>query len=306
MKFLVIGAGGIGAMLAAKLIDAHQHVDIIARGKNLEALTQDGLTYISSSGTKTFDVSVSDMDAYDGSPDVIFICVKSFSIDSVCEFLQAKNLNRALIIPILNGFGISNYIQSSLGESFTVLHGVIYASSTLIRPGVVLEDSEFCRIIVGDNDFDRKPELLQRSKELQTLLNSAHIDFEISKHPDTVSFKKFAFVSPLAALSSYYGMDVAAMQVPGEQREMFINLSKEIIAIGEKMEIDISERRIQNNLDLLDELAPTSIPSMSRDLAQHRQSEIDSLIFEVVRLGKHCGVDTPLYNRVAHKYKFTE
>lgn len=304
MKFLVIGAGGIGGLLSAKLLAAHQDVNLIAHGKNLEALSQDGLTFISPDNTTSYEVKVSDMALYEGEPDVIFICVKSFSIDEVCDFIKAKQFTKAVIIPILNGFGISHSIQEKLGEEFTVLRGLIYASSTLIRPGVILQDSDLCRIIAGKDDVMDDEELLGLLKEIQPVLNGAGIDFEISKHTKLDSFKKFAFISPLAALSSYYGMDVAAIQVPGEQREMFVDLSKEVLAIGEKMGLDVSERRVQVNLDLLDELAPTSIPSMSRDLAQHKQSEIDSLIFEVIRLGKKYNVPTPLYNRVAHKYNF--
>lgn len=49
-------------------------------------------------------------------------------------------------------------------------------------------------------------------------------------------------------------------------------------------------------------LAPNATASMHRDLRSGKQSEVDGLVFEVVRLGEKYGVDTPVYRTMAEKF----
>ena len=46
---------------------------------------------------------------------------------------------------------------------------------------------------------------------------------------------------------------------------------------------------------------PSATTSMQRDVAAGRKSEMDGLIFEVVRLADKYGVKAPLYRKVAEK-----
>ena len=46
MKICVVGAGGIGGLLAAKLAHAGEDVTVIARGPHLAAISDKGLTLI--------------------------------------------------------------------------------------------------------------------------------------------------------------------------------------------------------------------------------------------------------------------
>ena len=45
---------------------------------------------------------------------------------------------------------------------------------------------------------------------------------------------------------------------------------------------------------------------MQRDILAGRQSEIDGLIFEVVRMGHKYHVPVPAYEKVAEKYGFVK
>ena len=49
---------------------------------------------------------------------------------------------------------------------------------------------------------------------------------------------------------------------------------------------------------------PDASTSLKRDLDAGKSSEVDGLIFEVVRLGRKYHVPTPMYDRVAAKLGF--
>ena len=69
------------------------------------------------------------------------------------------------------------------------------------------------------------------------------------------------------------------------------------MAMGVPFLIDI----VTTNLQILDALNPTASTSMQRDIYAGKASEIDGLIYEVVRMGKQYGVPTPTYQMIADK-----
>lgn len=48
----------------------------------------------------------------------------------------------------------------------------------------------------------------------------------------------------------------------------------------------------------MDDLAPTATASMQRDMESGRQSEVDGLIYQVVRLGEKYHVSVPAYTAI--------
>lgn len=82
MKYLVIGGGAIGGSIAAYLTKAEKEVTLIARGRQLEEISEYGLFV--SKGRNEFNAKINTVSAeeYDDNPDVIFLCVKGYSLES--------------------------------------------------------------------------------------------------------------------------------------------------------------------------------------------------------------------------------
>ena len=73
-------------------------------------------------------------------------------------------------------------------------------------------------------------------------------------------------------------------------------------AMGFPLGDDLAER----NLAIQDALDPDASTSLKRDLDAGKPSEVDGLIFQVVRLGRQYGVPTPRYDAVAAKLGYVE
>ncbi len=56
------------------------------------------------------------------------------------------------------------------------------------------------------------------------------------------------------------------------------------------------------NLKILSDLAPEATTSMQRDIMAGKDSEIDGLIYQVVRMGKEYGVPMSQYERSLRNY----
>jgi 2-dehydropantoate 2-reductase len=78
---------------------------------------------------------------------------------------------------------------------------------------------------------------------------------------------------------------------------------REIDQLAQAMGIRFEQDPVAANLAILDALSSGATTSMHRDVRAGRPSEIDGLLFEVVRLGRRYGVATPVYEKVAARFE---
>lgn len=301
MKYLIIGAGGTGGMLAGHMAKSGLDVSVIARGEHLKAIRENGLSLNYENGGESFSVRVNAYDAqsYNDTPDVVFVCVKGYSIDSVVPLLRRVAAN-AIVIPLLNIYGTGERLQALLPDAL-VTDGCIYVNANITSPGVIAVHASILRVVYGVRSPD---EMIPALVEIASDLQHAGVRAILSDNIRRDAFQKFAYVSPMAASGAYFdslGMnaDAAVFQQPGEVRDMFIALTREVCALAKASGIVFKTDIEATNIKILDALAPNASTSMQRDLRLGRESEADGLVFEVVRMGEALGVDVPAYEKVA-------
>ena len=147
LKYMILGAGGTGGILGSALTKAGKDVTFIARGSNLDAMRNNGLIirHLWDQTEEHLEVRALSMEescALSLAPEVIFICVKEYSLDSVLPFIRQTAGPRTIIIPILNIYGTGARMQKKLPDC-TVLDGCIYVSASLEHPGVLVQQAEY-------------------------------------------------------------------------------------------------------------------------------------------------------------------
>jgi 2-dehydropantoate 2-reductase len=118
------------------------------------------------------------------------------------------------------------------------------------------------------------------------------------------ALQKFSFVSPMAACGLYYNVEAGKIQQEGKERKVFIKLIQELEMLANAMNIHFKVDIIENNLEILKNLATAASTSMQRDIQQGKKSEIDGLIFQVVRLSRRYGVNLPTYEMIWEAFGF--
>ena len=102
-KYLIVGTGGVGGSIAGFLALAGKDVTCIARGKHLEAIREKGLHLRSDlKGNHFLPIQACTAEEYNEKANVIFVCVKGYSLDSIKDLLEKASDKDTLIIPILN------------------------------------------------------------------------------------------------------------------------------------------------------------------------------------------------------------
>ena len=138
-KYLIVGTGGVGGSIAGFLALAGKDVTCIARGKHLEAIREKGLHLRSDlKGNHFLPVQACTAEEYNEKANVIFVCVKGYSLDSIKDLLEKASDKDTLIIPILNVYGTGPRI-GQLVPHVTVLDGCIYIVGFVSGPGEITQ-----------------------------------------------------------------------------------------------------------------------------------------------------------------------
>lgn len=297
MKYAIIGAGGTGGCLGFFLKKAGKDVTLIARGKHLEAIRKNGLTIqkLWDESRETLPVKACTAEEYKEIPDVILVCVKGYSMDETVPTIKKIAGKETVVIPILNIYGTGGRLQKKLPE-VTVTDGCIYVSANIMEPGVILQHGKILRVVFGA----RKPEEeTEKMREVAKDMVTDDLEVILSENIRRDAMVKFSYVSPIGAAGLYCNAVAADFQREGEQREMFKALIRDIVALSHAMGIEFEEDLVERNLKILSSLSPEATTSMQRDVIEGKRSEMDGLVYEVVRMGREYKVSMPQYEKAA-------
>ena len=283
------------------MTEAGKDVTLIARGAHLAAMQADGLRMeTTKKGNYTVKpVKATDMEHYGERPDVIFVCVKGYSLEETIPFIRRVAKPETVVIPILNIYGTGGRLQERLPE-LLVTDGCIYIAAEIRKPGCLWQNGDIFRVVFGVRKPSEYREVLEKVRQD---LEESGITGILSDNIQRDALQKFSYVSPAAACGQYYDAMAGDMQKPGEIRDTFAALIHEIDVLAEAMGIHFGVDIVQTNLDILDSLTPEASTSMQRDVKQGKASEMDGLIFEVVRMGRKYGVKLPVYEKVAEELR---
>ena len=301
MKYLIAGTGGVGGCIAGFLALAGKDVTCIARGEHLAALREHGLRLHSDlKGEHTLHIPACTAEEYEGKADVIFVCVKGYSIDSITDLIRRASKPETVVIPILNVYGTGPRIQR-LVPGVTVLDGCIYIVGFVSGKGEITQMGKIFRLVYGAH----KGTIVSREtlEAVQRDLQESGIKAEISDDINRDTFVKWSFISAMAVTGAYYDVPMGEVQKPGEIRDTFIGLSRESAELGRRLGIDIPSDLVEYNLKVIDKLDPHSTASMQKDLARGHESEVQGLLFDLIKAAEAQGIDIPTYRMVARKFQ---
>lgn len=301
MKYAIIGAGGTGGILGFYMSKAGKDITLIARGRHLEAMREKGLAVekMWDQTTECIPVKATDMEHYNEQPDVILVCVKGYSLEDTIPFIQRVAKPSTIVIPVLNIYGTGAKMQEQL-PGLLVTDGCIYVSANIKEPGVLIQHGKILRVVCG---VRKKEEYTSVLEDIKKDFDASGIDGVLSENIRRDALEKFSYVSPIGAAGLYFHATAADFQKEGEARETFKTMIREIATLAEAMGVPFERDMVEVNLKILSTLAPEATTSMQRDVMEGKSSEIDGLVYEVVRMGEKYHVPVPMYRKVAEKLR---
>ena len=305
MKFLIAGAGAIGAYMGACMARAGQDVTLFARGPHLRAMQEHGVRVKSVDGDFEAHPKISENLEEVGPVDVIFLGVKAHGLTQLAPQLKPVLGPHTAVVGTQNGIPwwffqgwggehegmhlervdpggtIANAI-----EPRRVIGSIVYFATEIAEPGVI-RHTEGNRISLGEPDGTRS----ERVRQIAGALIAAGL-----RSPVTTRIRQEIWVKILGnvafnPISALTGATLVQMARDPEVSALVRKIMEETESVGAKLGLELPitiDQRIAGA-----EKVGEHKTSMLQDLEAGRPIELEAIVGAVVELGERLNVPMP-------------
>jgi 2-dehydropantoate 2-reductase len=297
MRIAIVGAGGVGGLLAGLLARNGVDVGLVARGAHLAAIRKGGLAVDSPLGSFKVKESelrggLSDDPARLAPTDAVLVAVKAWQVEEVAPRLVGLAAPDAVVVPLQNGVLAAERLAAVLGEE-RVAGGLIYVLAWIDGPGRVKHLGPRPRITVGERGAVRAT--AHRLETLGGVLGSAGCEVSVTKDIERETWEKYLLIEPWGTVASAARAPVGAVRSVPESRALLISAMGELVAVARARGVAVPDAAIERALAILDAMPRDGTASMQRDLAAGRPSELDDQAGALVRMAREAGVPAPVH-----------
>ena len=287
MKFVIVGAGGVGGNIGARLIEAGHGVAWLARGRNLAALRA-GLLLESPLGNLELGAQEASDDARRlAPPDAVIVAVKMYSLAALAAHLAPLAARGTLFLPLQNGIEAHSVLSAALPQA-QVVKGMASTKSQLAAPGRVVCKSGFCRMRIGGH---------ASTEALASALNSGKgLTATVSQAIDADLWRKFVMLASFSAVSCLARATIGQVLENAASRALLLDAVAEAARVGRACSVDLPSDVAELVDSQVKDLPRDGRPSMLEDLEGGRPLELEFLSGAVVRLGAARNVPTPIHD----------
>lgn len=295
MRILILGTGGVGGYIGAKLCDAGGEVTFLARGRHLAAMQENGLTLEGPGDNITargvFTDSVSNLPPFD----VIIVAVKSQDTWDVAHMCRACVHNDTIVLTIQNGVENAEILGEVLGSG-NILGGIAFIFSTIAAAGIIHHHGGITKFKIGESDGSQTP----RCTMVAELFHHAGMDLEVVPDIRRAMWEKFIFICGLGGMTAYTRSSIGDILRNDKLHGMLQKVVSEAAEVARIKKID-RFIGIEDKADAhYHRLHPGNTSSMCYDVMHGKRVEVKALNGAVVRFGqalqKPCPFNTNILN----------
>ena len=305
MKFLIAGAGAIGAYIGACMARAGQDITLFARGPHLRAMQQHGVHVKSVDGDFEAHSKIAANLENVGLVDVVFLGVKAHGLTTLAPQLKPVLGPDTAVVGTQNGIpwwffqgwggeheGMhlervdpGGAIAAAI-EPRRVLGSIVYFATDIVEPGVI-RHTEGNRISLGEPAGTRSV----RSRQIAEALIAAGL-----RCPVTTRIRQEIWVKILGnvafnPISALTGATLVQMARDPDVNALVRRIMEETVAVGAELGLEVPitlDQRIEGA-----EKVGEHKTSMLQDLEAGRSIELEAVVGAVVELSERLNVPMP-------------
>jgi 2-dehydropantoate 2-reductase len=295
MRFIVIGAGGIGAYFGGELARAGHDVTLFARGAHLAALRERGLLTRTAEREFVTRVGATDDPMELPPADVAILAVKNYSLPEVIPVVRLVAERGADVVSLLNGVTAADQLIAGGVPRSRVVGGLARVSVFRTAPGVVERRSDFHSIVVGE----LKGGLSERATRIAEALRGAGVDARASAAMDVELWQKFVFITAMAAVCGLARTSIGPVREAPGGRRLIQRAVTEVVDVARARGIALPDDEAPRTAAYIDTLPAAMMPSFLVDLEGGGPTELESLSGAVSRFAAEAGLETPVHDTAA-------
>ncbi len=317
LRVAVLGAGGLGSLMGARLAEAGHRVTLIARARHADAIERDGLTVSGLGGDRVVRDrlrAVATAEAIEDGIDCLILAVKTR--DTVTALASAESIR--------DRFGVVLSVQNAMdkderlaawGGADRVVGAATTEAATMISPGHVHHvASAPTSLYLGDSNGPRSPAVEQIAEMFSGAGIAARVVADI-RHVQWEKLLQITIVSAFSASSLAFHPTASfahgISSRPGA--EHYVAIAREFLgvylALGYEPQDFFApysrfralrdapfERAVEDTLELARSMLEAGVvgrASLHEDLRNGRPSEVEDLLGVFVEAADRLKIDVP-------------
>jgi len=269
VRHAILGAGGIGGLLAAALAREGADVVLLLRPDSLERYA--GRLSVQSAVLGDFEADVPAAALLDRDVDALWVTTKATQLDASLTLAPPERVGAAVVIPLLNGVDHLALLRTRYRN---VVAAAIRVESERLSPTQIRQSSPFLRMELAG------------AESIADEVRAAGIDCSLRADELSLLWDKLAFLAPLALATTALGAPLGAVR----EDERYRGCQDEALAVARAEGAHIDEEALR----ALQAAAPREMQSsMQKDVAAGRQPELDAIAGPILRGGRRHGIPVP-------------
>lgn len=306
VNLLIYGAGAIGSFMGYLLSElredegdgkgegiAVENVALLGRKSHIQRIQEDGLKIKFPEGSKSIRFKhclsrLPEIEKLDFTPDVVVVCVKTYSLPVVLDEMTRSGLlygklKDSVILLLMNGMGNREMFDLPSHEVFEGITsiGVVFSESGSIelkgRGKTILES----RIPEGVKGFFQE-RFSEKGFELD-------LTDEFKVHQWNKLFAN-AVINPITALTRGQNGIVLSSSLKG----IVEKIVEECVGVARREGLEFDEREVKDFVHSVASRTSLNTSSMLQDILKGKKTEIDSINGYIVRLAKKHSLSVPV------------
>jgi 2-dehydropantoate 2-reductase len=269
MRHAVLGAGGIGGLLAGALARSGGEVVMLLRPSTRSRF--EGRLRVESVVLGDFEVEVDAVSALDRPIDALWVTTKATQLTAAWSLASPEQVGESLVIPLLNGIDHLALLRKRYAN---VVAAAIRVESERVSPSLIHQSSPFLRVDMAGAD------------PLQEALRAAGIECHDNDDERSLLWGKLLVLAPIALATTANAAPFGAVRTD----DRFVGCREEAITVAraEGAKVNAAATRAFH------EHVPSDMrSSMQKDVAAGHQPELDAIAGPIIRAGERHGIPTP-------------
>ncbi len=290
MQVVVLGAGGVGGYLGARLITGGADVKFLTRDARAATLKAHGLVVKSPLGDFAGPVDVIPAGTVLATPpDAVLLACKepalAEALDAVTPLLGAQTR----LLPLLNGVRHIDMLAARYPQT-PLLGGIVHGATNLRPDGVIEHLSSFMTVITGpvatasDSVAD---EIVER-------LKAAGVDAYVTHEIRQDMWNKFLFLAAFAGITSLMRASIGTILQTDGGRERILHLLEETRSVAQAEGFPPPDSLMEEYRALLAEEGSTLTSSMLRDIESGRRTEGAHILGDMLARARRHELPAPV------------
>ena len=289
---LIIGAGAIGSVIAARLTSAGSNITLVARNRRLAHLRDRPVELASGKLVETVMVQAADWDGLRSQADVCILCTKTGDLAEALTTVAAHLAPAPLVITLQNGVDAPGQAASALPGS-AVVAGRVHGFFELVGSGVRHVGVTPSVELGGIN-----PDGRHREREAVDILARAGFSARASDNIIRELWKKLMLTAGLGAVGAALGVPAGQVLDAPCGRALLRAALAELASVGNACGASLRTDDIDQALAFIAGFPSGATTSLQRDLAHEARSEYTELVGTVIRLASVHGQPVPTFAKL--------